>query len=60
MCRKQLRPHEFNDSRWSAFAEIVDYVQVDATAATDFRRLCQKLEDRDDGVRVFFLTPCAT
>ena len=56
MCRKQVTPNEFSAARWSAFADLVDYVQVDATAAADFSKLSAKLEGRDDAVRVMFLS----
>jgi glucose-6-phosphate 1-dehydrogenase len=55
-CRKHLSAEEFSDGRWRAFANQVDYVQVDVTDARDFRRLAASLEGRDNAVRVIFLS----
>ena len=55
-CRKHLKAEELTDERWRAFAARVDYVQVDATSAQDFRKLQAALEGRDDAVRVIFLS----
>ena len=55
-CRKHLQAGELTNERWRAFAAQVDYVQVDATSAEDFRKLQAALADRDDAVRVIFLS----
>jgi glucose-6-phosphate 1-dehydrogenase len=55
-CRKHLKADELTDERWRAFAAQVDYVQVDATSAQDFRKLQAALAGRDDAVRVIFLS----
>ena len=55
-CRKHLAKDEFTEARWRAFAAQVDYVQVDATDARDFRKLHATLEGRDDAARVIFLS----
>ena len=55
-CRKHLKAEELTDDRWRAFAAQVDYVQVDATSAQDFRKLQATLVGRDDAVRVIFLS----
>ena len=55
-CREHLRPEEFNAAHWRSFAASVDYVQVDATEAADFRKLCVALEGREDSVRVLYLS----
>ena len=55
-CRKHLGTGEFTDARWQAFAAQVDYVQVDATEAKDFRKLQAALAGREDAVRVIFLS----
>ena len=55
-CRKHLKADELTDERWRAFAAQVDYVQVDATSAEDFRKLQAALAGRDDAVRVIFLS----
>ena len=55
-CRKHLGAGEFTDARWQAFAAQVDYVQVDATEAKDFRKLQAALAGREDAVRVIFLS----
>ena len=55
-CRKHLTSDELTDERWRAFAAQVEYVQVDATSAQDFRKLQAALAGRDDAVRVIFLS----
>jgi glucose-6-phosphate 1-dehydrogenase len=55
-CRKHLKAAELTDERWRAFAAQVDYVQVDATSAEDFRKLQATLAGRDDAGRVIFLS----
>jgi glucose-6-phosphate 1-dehydrogenase len=55
-CRKHLAKDEFTEARWHAFAAQVDYVQVDATEAKDFRKLHATLEGREDAARVIFLS----
>jgi glucose-6-phosphate 1-dehydrogenase len=55
-CRKYLKSDELTNERWRAFAAQVDYVQVDATSAQDFRKLQAALAGRDDAVRVIFLS----
>jgi glucose-6-phosphate 1-dehydrogenase len=55
-CRKYLRAEEFTPERWQAFAALVDYVTVDATQAQDFKKLASLLADRDEVVRVIFLS----
>ena len=55
-CRKHLGTGEFTDACWQAFAAQVDYVQVDATEAKDFRKLQAALAGREDAVRVIFLS----
>jgi len=55
-CRKHLKADELTDARWRAFAEQVDYVQVDVTSAQDFRKLQATLAGHEDAVRVIFLS----
>ena len=55
-CRKHLQSDELTSERWRAFAAQVEYVQVDATSAEDFRKLQAALAGRDDAVRVIFLS----
>ena len=55
-CRKHLKSDELTNERWRAFAAQVDYVQVDATSAEDFRKLQAALAGREDAVRVIFLS----
>ena len=55
-CRKYLRAEEFSAERWLSFAQLVDYVTVDATQGRDFRKLNALLSGRDDVVRVVFLS----
>ncbi len=55
-CRKHLAAEELTDARWQAFVAQVEYVQVDATEARDFKKLAAILEGREDAVRVLFLS----
>jgi len=55
-CRKHLGADEFTEARWRAFAQQVDYVQVDATEGRDFRRLAANFTGRDEATRVIFLS----
>jgi glucose-6-phosphate 1-dehydrogenase len=55
-CRKYLRPEEFSAERWRSFAELVDYVTVDATQPQDYRKLVSLLTGREQVVRVIFLS----
>jgi glucose-6-phosphate 1-dehydrogenase len=47
---------EFEEKKWQQFAAHVDYCKVDAHAGQDFERLKSMLSDRQDNVRVFFLS----
>ncbi|NKF24088.1 glucose-6-phosphate dehydrogenase [Solimonas marina] len=54
-CRQFVSPMDFNDAQWDAFAECLDYVQLDATQAGDFAALGDKLKDSESRTRVFYL-----
>ncbi len=47
---------DFDESSWSAFCAQLDYLKVDAKVDADFAQLKQLLVNRDDCVRVFFLS----
>jgi glucose-6-phosphate 1-dehydrogenase len=47
---------EFNEQKWQHFAARVDYCKVDANSGPDFERLKGMLREREDMVRVFFLS----
>ena len=46
----------FDMSKWSKFAERLQYVRVDAQSEDDFGRLAEVLRGQEDRVRVFFLS----
>ncbi|MGH8187713.1 MAG: glucose-6-phosphate dehydrogenase [Steroidobacteraceae bacterium] len=47
---------EFNEQKWEQFAARVDYCKLDANSDADFERLARRLPEREDMVRVFFLS----
>jgi glucose-6-phosphate 1-dehydrogenase len=53
---KHLNPGELTPERWDLFAKLVTYRRVDATVASDFRRLAKELEGCEERVRVIFLS----
>jgi len=53
---KQRVGNEFTEEAWQKFITHLDYIKVDVRAAADFSKLKDKLKDRDDVVRVFFLS----
>ncbi|HKC15584.1 MAG TPA: glucose-6-phosphate dehydrogenase, partial [Steroidobacteraceae bacterium] len=55
-CREHLSGTEFSEARWTQFATCLDYQQVDATRAEDFRTLKRRIADRDEQTRVWFLS----
>ena len=55
-CREHLAAGEFKEARWSEFATCLDYQQVDATRAEDFKALKARIADRDAQLRVWFLS----
>ncbi len=52
-CREYLGT-EFDAGRWSQFAQLLDYVKVDAVEAPDFAALAALFGGRDAIIRVFF------
>lgn len=54
-CRQHLGP-TFQQDVWTDFAARLDYVKVDATHSSDYRDLSRALEDRENIVRIFFLS----
>jgi glucose-6-phosphate 1-dehydrogenase len=55
-CREHLETADFSEARWTQFAACLDYQQVDATRAEDFRTLKRRIADRDEQTRVWFLS----
>ena len=55
-CREHLPAADFSEARWTQFAACLDYQQVDATRVEDFRTLKGRIADRDEQVRVWFLS----
>jgi len=53
---KQRVGAEFAEESWQNFVAHLDYIKVDVRAEADFGKLQEKLKDRDDAVRVFFLS----
>lgn len=47
---------DFDERTWQQFAAHVDYCKVDARCGPDFDRLESMLSEREDNVRVFFLS----
>jgi glucose-6-phosphate 1-dehydrogenase len=54
--RRHLAAEDFNETRWSEFAGCLDYQKVDATRAEDFKVLKARIADRDEQLRVWFLS----
>ncbi len=54
--RGHLPGAQFDESRWNDFAACLDYQKVDATRAEDFRALKARISDRDEQLRVWFLS----
>jgi glucose-6-phosphate 1-dehydrogenase len=54
-CKKQVGDDRFDAARWQAFAKRLDYLALDATKPKDYRPLGERLAERDDVVRVFYL-----
>ncbi|HVY22708.1 MAG TPA: glucose-6-phosphate dehydrogenase [Steroidobacteraceae bacterium] len=53
---KQRVGSEFTETSWQKFIAQLDYVKVDVRNEMDFQTLKEKLQDRDDIVRVYFLS----
>ncbi len=47
---------DFDVAAWQGFVAQLDYLKVDARVDEDFAQLKQRLQDRDDCVRVYFLS----
>ncbi|NGY04286.1 glucose-6-phosphate dehydrogenase [Solimonas terrae] len=54
-CRQHVTPRDFSDAAWSAFAECLDYVQLDAGQVAHYAALGTKLKDCETRIRVFYL-----
>src|ERR1700722_451436 len=55
-CRPHLGDGEFTPEHWKSFTALVDYLSVNATVPEDFDRLAEKLQGREERVRVMFLS----
>jgi glucose-6-phosphate 1-dehydrogenase len=54
-CRQHVGA-DFDVATWQRFGALLSYVRVDASVRTDYRALGEQLGDRDDCVRLFFLS----
>jgi glucose-6-phosphate 1-dehydrogenase len=54
-CRRYVPAKDFSDAAWSAFAQCLDYLKLDANQAQDFQALANKLSGDSSRVRVFYL-----
>ena len=54
-CRRHIAPKDFSETAWSAFAQRLDYLRLDANNAQDYRALSDWLESAGSRVRVFYL-----
>ena len=54
-CRRYVR-QDCDETVWQTFSSVLDYVSIDATRAEDMGKLKDKLAERDNVVRVFFLS----
>jgi glucose-6-phosphate 1-dehydrogenase len=53
---KEHAASEFKPDRWQAFSKLLDFVELDLGNAEHFKRLAEKLKDRESVERVFFLS----
>jgi glucose-6-phosphate 1-dehydrogenase len=54
-CRRHIAPTDFSENAWSAFAQRLDYLRLDANNAQDYRALSDWLKGAGSRVRVFYL-----
>lgn len=54
-CRRHLPPETFSASAWSRFLDRVDHLSVDTRAPAALQGLRDRLADRPDAIRVFYL-----
>ena len=54
-CRLHVPAKDFSDAAWSAFAQRLDYLRLDANQEQDYQALAEKLKDAGSRVRVFYL-----
>jgi glucose-6-phosphate 1-dehydrogenase len=54
-CRAHIAAKDFSEAAWSAFAQQLDYLPLDANNAQDYQALAAKLQDGGSRVRVFYL-----
>ena len=54
-CRRHIAPKDFSETAWSAFAQRLDYLRLDANNAQDYRALSDWLKGAESRVRVFYL-----
>jgi glucose-6-phosphate 1-dehydrogenase len=53
---KEFLPAGLDATRWTAFSRTLDFVELDATVASDYEKLASKLAARPADTRVFFLS----
>ena len=54
-CRRYIAAKDFSEPAWSAFAQRLDYLRLDANNAQDYRALSDWLKGAESRVRVFYL-----
>jgi glucose-6-phosphate 1-dehydrogenase len=54
-CRRHIAEKDFSESAWSAFAQRLDYLRLDANTPPDYLALAGRLKGAESRVRVFYL-----
>jgi glucose-6-phosphate 1-dehydrogenase len=54
--RQHISSQDFDEKRWHEFLQRVHYCRIDATDLDSYRALTELLSDRDEHVRVFYLS----
>jgi glucose-6-phosphate 1-dehydrogenase len=54
-CRQFVPPKDFDEAHWSAFADCLDYMQLDAMNPADYAVLGALFKDCASRIRVFYL-----
>jgi glucose-6-phosphate 1-dehydrogenase len=54
--RALITEKHFDESRWQAFIERVDYCRLDAGSEADFEALAERLRDAEERIRIFYLS----
>ena len=59
-CRKFIKPADFDEKAWNAFASRIEYLPIDGGKPETFQALAEKLKDSADRTRVFYLSTSAS